>query len=195
MTLHGTKKVVGAAMLALALLWPATPSSAVAVDAAAAESTLVTEEDTVAMQQALQAEALRRTTLTGVPSICYTVHMQNIPGWLFPPRCDGQIAGTTGENRQIEAFLASSASTTGICYRAHVQTIGWQTELRCDGEMAGTMGGNLQLEAFTMNHPIFRICYEAHVQNLGWQGQRCDGQTAGTVGQNRQIEALAIDLK
>lgn len=33
---------------------------------------------------------------------CYEAHVQNL-GWQGQ-RCDGQIAGTTGQNRQIEAI-------------------------------------------------------------------------------------------
>ncbi|MDG4783025.1 hypothetical protein O7614_25500 [Micromonospora sp. WMMD961] len=177
----------------MTLIWPATASSAAVPDETATNSSFVTDDETRAMRQALQAEVNRRTTLSATGSVCYAVHLQNIDGWLYP-YCDGQIAGTTGQNRQIEAFAVTG--TGGVCYSAHVQNIGWQSE-RCDNEDAGTMGRNLQLEAFKVKATgaIHRICYEAHVQNLGWQGQRCDGQVAGTVGQNRQIEAMAIDMK
>ncbi|MCM0673740.1 hypothetical protein NCC78_03315 [Micromonospora phytophila] len=192
MALHRTKLAIGAAMLALTLVWPATPGSASAAGVTTGESALVTDEETLAMQQALRAEVAQRETLTAQGSVCYAVHLQNIQGWLYP-YCDGKIAGTVGQNRQLEAF-AVYGSGGDVCYFAHVQSIGWQ-EQRCDNEMAGTMGGNLQVEGIKITARLYRICYEAHVQNIGWQGQRCGGELAGTVGQNRQIEAITIDMK
>ncbi|MEU9829318.1 hypothetical protein [Micromonospora chersina] len=181
------------------LVWPAAPGLAQPAHRATASAVAkadtgleLTRQERLDMMANLRAEADRRAALTGVGSVCYNVHVQNIYGWLGP-YCDGKIAGTTGQNRQLEAMMVSG-SGGNVCYEAHVQGYGWMGDV-CDGDIAGTYGENRQMEAFTVTAWYYKICYEAHVQNLGWQGQRCDGQIAGTTGQNRQIEAITIDMK
>ncbi|MFG1804611.1 hypothetical protein ACGFI4_31155 [Micromonospora carbonacea] len=147
---------------------------------------------TEASERVAAAAKQRRAVGAAARSVCYEVHVQNI-GWQGV-RCDGQVAGTTGQNRQVEAIAIAVSSDVGaVCYQAHLQNIGWQA-VRCDGQVAGTIGQNRQMEAIAIDVAVGSICYQAHVQNIGWQGVRCDGQVAGTTGQNRQIEAIAISV-
>jgi len=128
------------------------------------------------------------------PNICYQAYVQN-RGWQFPV-CNGQVAGTTGQNLRMEAikiWLFNANAGERVCYQAHVQNIGWQASV-CDGQVAGTTGQSLRLEAIQLSlvkpGPNDAVCYQAHVQNIGWQSPVCNGQTAGTTGQGLRMEAI-----
>jgi uncharacterized protein YjdB len=122
--------------------------------------------------------------------ICYNVHLQDI-GWQGA-RCNGEIAGTTGESRRVEAIVIAVSTDVGsVCYNSHIQDIGWQGS-RCNGEISGTTGQSRRLEATAIAVATGSVCYNAHVQDIGWQGTRCNGQIAGTTGQSRRLEAIAI---
>ena len=66
--------------------------------------------------------------------------MQDI-GWLDWV-ASGQVAGTTGESRRMEAIQIVGP----VQYRAHVQDIGWMDWVN-SGETAGTVGQSKRLEA------------------------------------------------
>ena len=63
---------------------------------------------------------------------------------------NGEIAGTTGEARRIEAIEIrledETLSQYSIKYRVHVQDYGW-TDWKNNGEMAGTTGESKRMEA------------------------------------------------
>ena len=63
---------------------------------------------------------------------------------------NGEIAGTTGRAKQVEAIQLKLndelSSTYDIYYRAHVQDIGWMDWVK-NGEIAGTTGKSKRLEA------------------------------------------------
>ena len=87
--------------------------------------------------------------LTGVPegaSIEYQAHVQDI-GWENWVK-DGAQAGTTGQNKKVEAVKIKLTNLPGysVMYRAYVQGQGWQDWVK-DGEEAGTTGKNLRMEA------------------------------------------------
>lgn len=90
---------------------------------------------------------------------------------------------------------ASSATTTSVSYRAHVQNIGWQRYVS-DGETAGTTGRGLRVEALSLKVAGVNggIRYRAHVQNVGWQGWHADGEDCGTTGRGLRVEALQVEL-
>ena len=76
------------------------------------------------------------------PYLTYQAHVQD-RGWLRPVG-SGDVAGTTGHNRRLEAIIINLPE--GVEYRAHVQDIGWQ-RWRSSGEVAGTVGENRRMEA------------------------------------------------
>lgn len=152
------------------------------------------------------------TALTGQtlynPGIQYQANVEGI-GWQ-PAQANwagdgtpGALAGTTGQNRRLEAINislqrpAGTPANLGVCYEAHVQNIGWQGQ-RCNAQTAGTVGQGLRMEAIKiyLANPVegMGVCYRAHVQNIGWQPEVCNGQVAGTTGQSLRIEALQIRL-
>lgn len=61
---------------------------------------------------------------------------------------DGQIAGTTGKSRRLEAIKIKLENTEeySVMYSGHVEDYGWQDWVK-DGETAGTVGIGKRLEA------------------------------------------------
>ncbi|GII97494.1 hypothetical protein [Sinosporangium siamense] len=159
----------------------------------AAKSAPALDERSLARAQAEVVAAVKeRRASTSARVVCYRAHVQDI-GWQSV-RCDGQVAGTTGQSRRLEALtVAVSIDVGGVCYQAHVQDIGWQS-VRCNGQVAGTTGQSLRLEALAIAVSSGNICYRAHVQDIGWQSVRCNGQVAGTTGQSLRLEAISITV-
>jgi len=131
--------------------------------------------------------------------INYQSHVQNI-GWQSWV-ADGNVSGTTGEGKRVEAVVANLTTPYGrdtVSYQAHVQNIGWQG-WRASGQEAGTTGQALRVEAlqFTLNGAtgsVFDIYYRVHVQNLGWMGWAKNGEYAGTSQGGLRVEAYQMVL-
>lgn len=81
-------------------------------------------------------------------SVLYSAHVSDI-GWQ-DQRADGATAGTTGQNRSVQAVKFSLSgeleSEYDIYYRAHVANIGWMGWAK-NGESAGTVYGGIPVEA------------------------------------------------
>jgi hypothetical protein len=106
------------------------------------------------------------------------------------------------------------ASTYGVEYEAHVQSIGWQSPVTVTGDQtdvtnvtqAGTTGQSKRIEALKItgtNLPAgASIIYQTHVQSIGWQSAVTEtgnvavdsAPQAGTTGQSKRVEALKITL-
>ena len=71
-------------------------------------------------------------------------------GWEDTWRRDGEISGTTGQSRRIEAvrirLTGEDAERLSVWYRVHSQTFGWSGWAH-DGEEAGTTGMSKRAEA------------------------------------------------
>ena len=116
-------------------------------------------------------------------------------GWLGPVG-DGEIIGTVGEHKALEALIINFRG--GIRYCAHVQNIGWQ-DWTTSGGMAGTVDQGLHMEAIRIqlvgrSEEYWDVYYRAHVKNLGWLGWAKNGEPAGTEGASLRMEALQIKL-
>lgn len=61
---------------------------------------------------------------------------------------NGQVAGTTGENRRVEAI--EFKSNKRMISQGHIQDIGWQSEVTGTDITIGTTGKALRLEAFKL---------------------------------------------
>lgn len=151
--------------------------------------------------------------LTG--SIEYETHVRDI-GWQDPVQ-DGQIAGTTGKNKPIEAIRIRLTGQLNdvyeVYYRVYVENKGWMG-WATDGNDAGSIGFAYSAKAIEIrlckpdssNIPemtapaclnednMGMVIYNAHVQNVGWQKKVTDGATAGTTGKGLGIEALTISI-
>ena len=118
------------------------------------------------------------------------VHLQDI-GWTDWINI-GDIAGTTGEGRRIEAIIFDS-SNIDLKYRAHVENIGWQEWVN-KGEIAGTTGQGLKVEALEIQSSV-PLKVSEHVENIGWMPASTGTNIkVGTEGKSLRLEAIKIEL-
>lgn len=128
--------------------------------------------------------------------ISYSTHIQDI-GWQAPVS-NGEISGTVGKAKQLEAIKINVPNTKGlgIEYQSHIENIGWQ-EWKTNQELSGTEGQALQLEALSVrltgsNARFYDLYYKVHVENIGWMDYAKNGEPAGTEGRNLQLESVKI---
>lgn len=143
-------------------------------------------------------------------NIIYESHVEGI-GWQGP-RTNGEVAGTEGQQKRIEAITialsGNIANEYDIYYRAHLANYGW-----CDwtknGDMAGSIGLSTALEAIEVQLvpkntdpglntklPLItsiNIDKNAHVEGIGWFNQN-NSEILGTVGQGQRLEAFQLSL-
>ncbi len=127
--------------------------------------------------------------------IGYSAHVQDV-GWQNEV-LGSKIAGTTGQNKKIEAMILNVKSDLlGVKYRSYLQDTGWQNYHK-DGEIAGTTGQNRRMEAIEIEltgkqKDNYDIYYRVHVQDLGWLGWAKNGETAGTMNYALKVEAIQM---
>ena len=148
-----------------------------------------------------------------VGSIEYETHVRDI-GWQNKV-ADGEQAGTSGQNKPIEAIKISLtdqlADTYDVYYRVYIQNRGWLGWAK-NGELAGSVGFAYSVKAFeiqlyTKDNPdkpvssndsylteenMGKIIYQSHIQTIGWQKKVTDGEVTGTTGRALGIEALSV---
>lgn len=131
-------------------------------------------------------------------SISYRSHVQDI-GWQNWVR-DGQLSGTTGQSKRVEAvqMKLNNSSQYSIRYRVHVQDIGW-TDWYYDGDTAGTEGRSLRIEAIQIQivkkeglNQDSLINYKGHVENIGNVAYVPNGAILGTTGRSLRLEGVSI---
>ena len=120
---------------------------------------------------------------------------------------DGDLLGTTGESKRIEALSIQKAQGLqdvegDIVYRVHVQSFGTQEWVR-NGAMAGTKGQCKRIEAVQMYltgelAEQYDIYYAVHCQTYGWskwtKGSMEDTGWCGTSGLSKRVEAVRVLL-
>jgi uncharacterized protein YjdB len=154
-------------------------------------------DPTVSAAEALRAELAERGSSTAAARvICYRAHVANV-GWQSV-RCDGAIAGTTGQSRAIEALEIAVAGVGGVCANAHLQDVGWQGT-RCAGDggqiTVGTTGQSRRMEALAVSVGSGSVAAQAHVQDIGWMSPVVGSAVAvGTTGRSLRLEAIGIDV-
>ena len=131
-------------------------------------------------------------------TLSYKAHCEDY-GWQKGVK-QGNIAGTVGQAKQMEAIVIDLASNIsgGIQYRTHVQDIGWMGWMS-SGNVSGTTGQNKQVEAIQIQLTgnlarTYDVYYSAHSEDYGWLGWAKNGQIAGTTGMFKQMEAIKIVL-
>lgn len=115
---------------------------------------------------------------------------------------EGEIAGTVGESRQLEAFriYLDSEDGSGINAFAKCNGLNWSNVNVC-GQDVGTTGLGVAMEAFKigLTGPMYEthdIWYNPHVSGIGWMGWNKNGEVVGTEGSNgvNRIEAIQIKI-
>lgn len=139
----------------------------------------------------------------------YRAHVADY-GWLDAVR-DGQIAGTTGKGKQLEAIKITPPEGLELSVKFHIQNKGWQTwsgikKGTSSGEgsstndpIIGTVGESLRAEALEVNvisnTTGKNLKYRVHVADYGWTDWVNHEYTAGTVGISKAIEAVQFVLE
>ncbi|WP_278452372.1 Ig-like domain-containing protein [Thomasclavelia spiroformis] len=139
------------------------------------------------------------TVIEQEPELVYQAHVADY-GWLETVG-DGETAGTTGKNKQMEAIkinLINNVYKGTVEYSAHVADYGWMAWTD-NGKQAGTTGENKQMEAIKIKltgelEEKYDIYYRVHAEELGWLDWTSNGKAAGTAGYCYQIEAIEIKL-
>lgn len=122
-------------------------------------------------------------------------------GWQYQAS-DGQSAGTTGNNKNIESLqmnvnnLALGASGK-IEYRAHIQSSGWQSQYSSNGNIVGIAGSGKRIEALQVRltgelAEKYDIYYRTHVSKLGWLGWAKNDEYAGTTKYGYAMEDFQV---
>lgn len=132
-------------------------------------------------------------------SLSYQAHISDI-GWQAD-RHDGELSGTEGEARRLEAIRikrSDSLPIGDIVYRTHVQDYGWLNWVS-NGESSGTEGKAKRLEAIEIKltddlAQQYDIYYRVHAQNVGWLDWAKNGESSGTAGYGYRLEAIVIKL-
>ena len=138
-------------------------------------------------------------------TIWYRAHVQTY-GWMDVVK-NGEIAGTVGESKRLEAIKITPPDGVELEVDAHMQGIGWKTYKVWKGEnsgtgssandpIIGTVGESRRLEALRircLKNPTGKaLKYQAHVQTYGWMRPCDEGDTAGTTGVSKRLEAIKI---
>ena len=130
-------------------------------------------------------------------TISYRTHVQDY-GWQ-EWKSDGEMSGTTGESKRLEAIqIELDGITGGVRYKTHVQSYGWQ-EWKYSGMVSGTSGESKRLEAIQIEltgyaKTIYDIYYRVHAQHFGWLDWAKNGEIAGTAGYSYRLESIQIKL-
>lgn len=125
----------------------------------------------------------------------YQTHLKDL-GWINTVY-DGQVGGTTGQSRRMEAIsIALSGVDGNLTYKVHVEDYGWLGTV-AEGQIAGTTGQSKRMEAIVINldNSSYSIKYRVHVKDIGWMNWVSSGQVAGTTGESRRIEAIQIQVE
>lgn len=128
-----------------------------------------------------------------------STHVQDI-GWMNYVG-DGQIAGTTGKSKRVEAFkmnLNSSNFSGSIQYKSYLQWKGWEDNWKSNNQISGTTGQGRRIEALKIRltgdiSNYYDIYYRVHIQDLGWLDWAKNGEIAGNE-LGLKLEALQVRL-
>lgn len=133
--------------------------------------------------------------------IKYQAHVAG-EGWQAEV-CNGQIAGTVGQNKAIEAVRITGIEVPdgvnlGVAGHALVQDMGWGEDAVINQDI-GSTGQNKHLEAIKLglygdNATDYDIWYRLHVQDKGFLDWCRNSEPNGTEGENLQAEAIQIFL-
>ena len=146
---------------------------------------------------ALTASAAGTLPIEAVPSdfnFQYEAHVQD-HGWMGAVDA-GEIAGTTGQSRRLEAL---SINTTTLSYNGifadNGAVCGWKT----NGAYIGSVGQSRALQCIAIQlrgnfyTTYYDVYYRVHIAGKGWLGWSKNGGAAGN-NYGARIEAVQIKV-
>lgn len=129
----------------------------------------------------------------------YRAHVQDI-GWC-PWVRDGQVAGTTGFSKRLEAITFEPPEGVVLRVKVHQETRGWSTyqDAKHGAPVTvGTTGQSKRLEGICIEAVEmpkgWRLEYRVHVQQYGWLAWTPAGYATGSDGQSRRMEAIQVRM-
>lgn len=121
--------------------------------------------------------------------VSYSVHMRG-NGW-GAWQSDGAMAGSTGQNRRIEAIKIDADDNPDVS--VHIKTDGDKTYTNVTKDtICGTTGKEKRIEAIKITGKKYFYMYRVHQKSIGWSDWANNGEWAGTKGKSLQIEAVEI---
>lgn len=136
-----------------------------------------------------------QTKITGViimSDLQSRVHIEDI-GWT-DWKDAGEVLGTTGQAKRIEAIQLQGNNGLDITYRVHMSGIGW-SDWTVNGQAIGTTGESRRIEAIEITSNRMLEVSE-HVQGIGWMPASTGKNVRiGTEGKSLRLEAFKIDVK
>lgn len=126
-----------------------------------------------------------------VSDIEYKAHIQDI-GWTDWKKL-GEVAGTEGEGKRIEAIAIKGNNGVKVDYRVHMEGIGWG-DWKSNGEVAGTEGESRRIEAIEIQSNR-SLEVQEQVQDIGWlPPSKGTGIKIGTETKSLRLEAFKINI-
>ena len=134
-------------------------------------------------------EEFKRKLKEEKAEIQYKAHIQDI-GWT-EWKTTGEIIGTEGQDKRIEAIILQGKNGLDLSYRVHIEDIGW-TNWVGNGQEAGTTGQSKRIEAIEIkSNKILEV--QEHIQNVGWMPtSKGTNIRIGTEGKSLRIEAFKM---
>ena len=132
-----------------------------------------------------------------VPSVSYSVKIHN-EDYISDVK-DGEMAGTTGESKQVDGFKANLINLPmdgSINYQGHIQNVGWG-DIVSNGTALGVDGNRLEAIKISLSGAIskyYDVYYRVHCQSFGWLDWAKNGEKAGTEGYSYRVEAIEVKL-
>ena len=129
----------------------------------------------------------------------YSSHLSYV-GWKSYVT-NGEISGSTGENRRLESFKVKLQSQLSgdVVYKSYITRRGWAQEVKNDA-VSGTTGLSRNLEGISIKltgkiSNYYSIYYRTHMSYIGWTGWAKDGEESGCLNtDSSKIEAIQIML-
>lgn len=138
----------------------------------------------------IKSGGMTQTQKDATGDVNYSTHARGI-GWMNQ-RCDGDMVGTTGQNRRLEALKLWLADGSIKSVTVHIKSDGDKTyEKPTKDTIIGTTGQKKRLEAIQVESDV-PLRYRVHQKSYGWSAWKNNGEWAGEKGKSKQIEALEV---
>ena len=158
-----------------------------------------------------QIEGFELLSCNNIGSIEYKSYVQD-NGWEEEYKKNGEISGTTGQGKRLEAIRVKLTGELDelydIYYRVFVSGFGWLGWAKND-DMAGTINYSIPIQALEIkileknNNELDTskkslltnfINYSSHVESIGWQKFVVGGEMSGTTGMAKRVEGIKVNV-
>ena len=133
---------------------------------------------------------------TSYANVTYETHAE-ILGWMSPVS-NGEMGGTVGEGRQLEAVKAYVTSNLPGSLEMSCSAFGREWSSWAEA-ITGSTGESRALQAIRIKltgelATEYDVFYCVHVADYGWLGWAKNGESAGTINKGKTLQAIRIYL-